>query len=65
MENNEATLEDGVPHLVYISRQKMPNIPHHHKAGAMNVLVIKFSFIHCSYKFTMLLIYIRSVATTV
>ncbi|GMH11024.1 hypothetical protein Nepgr_012865 [Nepenthes gracilis] len=36
-ENTEAG-EDGVPHLVYISREKRPNCPHHYKAGAMNVL---------------------------
>nr|GMD70102.1 cellulose synthase-like protein H1 [Ipomoea batatas] len=29
---------DGVPHLVYISREKRPKYPHHYKAGAMNVL---------------------------
>ncbi|GMH11026.1 hypothetical protein Nepgr_012867 [Nepenthes gracilis] len=36
-ENTDAG-EDGVPHLVYISREKRPNYPHHYKAGAMNVL---------------------------
>ena len=30
---------DGLPHLIYISREKRPNYPHHYKAGAMNVLV--------------------------
>ncbi|XP_029131074.1 cellulose synthase-like protein H1 isoform X2 [Cajanus cajan] len=29
---------DGVPHLIYISREKRPQEPHHYKAGAMNVL---------------------------
>ncbi|XP_019193754.1 PREDICTED: cellulose synthase-like protein H1 [Ipomoea nil] len=29
---------DGVPHLIYISREKRPKHPHHYKAGAMNVL---------------------------
>jgi len=31
--------EDGLPHLIYISREKSPKQPHHFKAGAMNVLV--------------------------
>nr|GMD37838.1 cellulose synthase-like protein H1 [Ipomoea batatas] len=30
---------DGVPHLVYISREKRPKHPHHYKAGALNVLI--------------------------
>ncbi|WJX69056.1 hypothetical protein P8452_53358 [Trifolium repens] len=29
---------DVMPHLIYISREKRPKQPHHHKAGAMNVL---------------------------
>ncbi|XP_019193755.1 PREDICTED: cellulose synthase-like protein H1 [Ipomoea nil] len=29
---------DGVPHLIYISREKRPKHPHHFKAGSMNVL---------------------------
>nr|GMC77169.1 cellulose synthase-like protein H1 [Ipomoea batatas] len=29
---------DGVPHLIYIAREKRPKHPHHYKAGAMNVL---------------------------
>nr|GMC77080.1 cellulose synthase-like protein H1 [Ipomoea batatas] len=29
---------DGVPHLIYISREKRPMHPHHFKAGALNVL---------------------------
>ncbi|GMH11022.1 hypothetical protein Nepgr_012863 [Nepenthes gracilis] len=36
-ENVEAG-EKGVPHLVYISREKCPNYFHHYKAGAMNIL---------------------------
>ncbi|KAK7375200.1 hypothetical protein VNO78_35893 [Psophocarpus tetragonolobus] len=35
---NKEGLSDGVPHLIYISREKRPQHPHHHKAGAMNVL---------------------------
>ncbi|CAH2059788.1 unnamed protein product [Thlaspi arvense] len=31
--------EKEVPHIVYISREKKPNYPHHYKAGAMNFLV--------------------------
>ncbi|KAG2712180.1 hypothetical protein I3760_04G112600 [Carya illinoinensis] len=31
-------LPDGLPHLVYISREKRHNHPHHYKAGAMNAL---------------------------
>ncbi|CAH9089289.1 unnamed protein product [Cuscuta europaea] len=30
--------EDGVPSIIYISREKRPKHPHHYKAGAMNVL---------------------------
>lgn len=30
--------EEGVPHLVYISREKRPKKAHHFKAGAMNAL---------------------------
>nr|XP_017256655.1 PREDICTED: cellulose synthase-like protein H1 [Daucus carota subsp. sativus] len=30
--------EEGMPHLVYISREKRPKKPHHFKAGAMNAL---------------------------
>ncbi|KAK1353596.1 Cellulose synthase-like protein H1 [Heracleum sosnowskyi] len=30
--------EEGLPHLVYISREKRPKHPHNFKAGAMNVL---------------------------
>ncbi|XP_019447721.1 PREDICTED: cellulose synthase-like protein B4 isoform X1 [Lupinus angustifolius] len=37
LENKEA-ISDGVPHLIYISREKRPNHPHQYKAGAMNVL---------------------------
>nr|POE84739.1 cellulose synthase-like protein h1 [Quercus suber] len=35
---NKTSLLDGLPHLVYISREKRPKHPHHYKAGAMNVL---------------------------
>ncbi|XP_031286056.1 cellulose synthase-like protein B3, partial [Pistacia vera] len=35
---NEEGISDGVPHLIYISREKRPKHPHHYKAGAMNVL---------------------------
>ena len=36
--------EEGLPNLVYISREKRPKHPHHFKAGAMNVLVYKLNF---------------------
>lgn len=36
-ENKEGN-GNGLPHLVYISREKRPKHPHHFKAGAMNVL---------------------------
>ncbi|KAL0001659.1 hypothetical protein SO802_015440 [Lithocarpus litseifolius] len=35
---NKTGLLDGLPHLIYISREKQPKHPHHYKAGAMNVL---------------------------
>ncbi|XP_042519701.1 cellulose synthase-like protein H1 [Macadamia integrifolia] len=35
---NKGNLPDGMPHLVYVSREKRPKNPHHYKAGAMNVL---------------------------
>ncbi|XP_010244467.1 PREDICTED: cellulose synthase-like protein H1 isoform X2 [Nelumbo nucifera] len=35
---NKGNLPDGLPHLVYVSREKRPKHPHHNKAGAMNVL---------------------------
>ncbi|KAI9107611.1 hypothetical protein K1719_021274 [Acacia pycnantha] len=35
---NEEGQSDGLPHLIYVSREKRPQHPHHHKAGAMNVL---------------------------
>jgi hypothetical protein len=41
LENKEG-LPDGVPHLVYISREKQHKHPHNYKAGAMNVLVRSF-----------------------
>ncbi|KAL6010692.1 hypothetical protein ACLOJK_001130 [Asimina triloba] len=31
--------EDGVPHLVYVSREKRPKMAHNFKAGAMNALL--------------------------
>ncbi|PKA61511.1 Cellulose synthase-like protein H1 [Apostasia shenzhenica] len=31
--------KDGIPHLIYISREKRPKHPHHFKAGAMNALI--------------------------
>ena len=36
---NKEGVDDGLPHLVYISREKRPKHPHQAKAGAMNVLV--------------------------
>ncbi|KAJ0976878.1 hypothetical protein J5N97_012352 [Dioscorea zingiberensis] len=35
---NRGNQEDGFPHLIYVSREKRPEHPHHFKAGAMNVL---------------------------
>ncbi|KAL5056417.1 hypothetical protein RYX36_037099 [Vicia faba] len=35
---NKEMGEDGLPHLIYLSREKRPKQPHHFKAGAMNVL---------------------------
>ncbi|KAK7839395.1 cellulose synthase-like protein b4, partial [Quercus suber] len=35
---NKTGLQDGLPHLIYISREKQPKHPHHYKAGALNVL---------------------------
>uniref|UniRef100_A0A2P2JHA2 Cellulose synthase-like protein n=1 Tax=Rhizophora mucronata TaxID=61149 RepID=A0A2P2JHA2_RHIMU len=35
---NKEGLADGLPHLIYISREKHPKHPHHSKAGAMNML---------------------------
>ncbi|KAK3184397.1 hypothetical protein Dsin_031683 [Dipteronia sinensis] len=35
---NKEGLPDGIPHLVYISREKRPKHPHYYKAGAMNAL---------------------------
>ncbi|GAY58671.1 hypothetical protein CUMW_188770, partial [Citrus unshiu] len=32
-------VSDGIPHLIYISREKRPKNPHHYKAGAMNTRV--------------------------
>ncbi|KAG5047597.1 hypothetical protein JHK86_017003 [Glycine max] len=36
---NKEHIADGLPHLIYISREKRPKQPHHYKAGAMNVLM--------------------------
>lgn len=36
-ENKEGD-SNGMPHLVYVSREKRPKHPHHFKGGAMNVL---------------------------
>ncbi|XP_042519700.1 cellulose synthase-like protein H1 isoform X2 [Macadamia integrifolia] len=35
---NKGNFPDGVPHLVYLSREKRPKNQHHYKAGALNVL---------------------------
>ncbi|EXB37861.1 Cellulose synthase-like protein H1 [Morus notabilis] len=35
---NKERVPEGVPHLIYVCREKSPNCPHHYKAGAMNVL---------------------------
>ncbi|XP_028808357.1 cellulose synthase-like protein H1 [Neltuma alba] len=35
---NKKITSDGLPHLIYISREKRPKYPHHYKAGAMNTL---------------------------
>ncbi|XP_050883467.1 cellulose synthase-like protein B4 isoform X2 [Lathyrus oleraceus] len=35
---NKDDLSDGLPHLIYVSREKKPNYEHNYKAGAMNVL---------------------------
>lgn len=39
---NKEGVRDELPTLIYVSRGKNPQIPHHYKAGAMNVLVIMF-----------------------
>ena len=36
--SNQAA-DDGIPSLIYVSREKSPTQHHHFKAGAMNVLV--------------------------
>jgi hypothetical protein len=38
---------NDLPGLIYVSREKRPGIPHHYKAGALNVLVI-FFILYCS-----------------
>ncbi|XP_044466008.1 cellulose synthase-like protein B4 [Mangifera indica] len=35
---NKEGLPEGLPHLIYVSREKRPKNPHYYKAGAMNVL---------------------------
>eukprot|EP01018_Ginkgo_biloba_P019785 Gb_03769 [translate_table: standard] len=35
---NKGRKDDGIPHLVYVAREKRSAINHHYKAGAMNVL---------------------------
>ncbi|KAK7375197.1 hypothetical protein VNO78_35890 [Psophocarpus tetragonolobus] len=35
---NKNDISDGLPHLIYISREKRTNHSHNYKAGAMNVL---------------------------
>ncbi|KAG9457559.1 hypothetical protein H6P81_002067 [Aristolochia fimbriata] len=37
---NRENIDDpeGIPHLIYISREKRQKFPHHYKAGTMNVL---------------------------
>ncbi|KAJ7948137.1 Cellulose synthase-like protein [Quillaja saponaria] len=37
-ENKNGFADGLLPHLIYISREKRPNMSHHYKAGAMNVL---------------------------
>ncbi|XP_020524516.1 cellulose synthase-like protein H1 isoform X3 [Amborella trichopoda] len=39
VENRERSI-GGLPHVIYVSREKRPKHPHHYKAGAMNVLVV-------------------------
>jgi hypothetical protein len=39
---NKEGLPNGVPHLIYISREKQHKHPHNYKDGAMNVLVRSF-----------------------
>lgn len=39
---NKDGISDGLPHLIYISREKRPEYPHNYKAGAMNVLVMSY-----------------------
>lgn len=37
--SDQQAARDGVPSLIYVSREKSRTQPHHFKAGAMNVLV--------------------------
>jgi len=39
---NKDDLSDGLPHLIYVSREKKQHQTHNYKAGAMNVLVSFF-----------------------
>lgn len=39
MIENKEDEADGLPHLIYVAREKRPKCSHHFKAGAMNVLV--------------------------
>ncbi|THG13590.1 hypothetical protein TEA_007853 [Camellia sinensis var. sinensis] len=36
---NKEGVSNGVPHVIYVSREKRPKHLHHFKAGAMNILV--------------------------
>lgn len=36
-ENKEGP--DGLPHIIYVAREKRPKVPHNSKAGAMNALI--------------------------
>ncbi|KAH7533087.1 hypothetical protein FEM48_Zijuj04G0093100 [Ziziphus jujuba var. spinosa] len=36
---NKERLSNGLPHLIYVCREKRPNYQHHYKAGAVNVLL--------------------------
>ncbi|KAG0525802.1 hypothetical protein BDA96_06G088600 [Sorghum bicolor] len=38
LSDNQDAAGDGIPSLIYVSREKSPTQPHHFKAGAMNVL---------------------------
>ena len=36
---NKGDKDDILPHVICVAREKWPNINHHYKAGAMNVMV--------------------------